>query len=716
MISRAQQAEATPPALVPALLVAALAAVWLLPGLGDHGLWSDAELPVLDRALAALGEARTGMLRQPVVPEALRTAGVSLFGDEVGVRLPHALAAVATAAACAWLAIARGLGHLGAAVAAAVVVSMPVFASGGRTAIGNPFGECFGAWALVFALLAARPSSPLLRGLLGSLSVAALVTAVASAGLVPGGVITLVAIATMAPPASRIGRWAVGVAVAVSGAVAIMLVAGQADGYIPLLGASKDLELVAKPELRRFSAALADLGHQSFPWLPVGLVGIALGRDRGLGAWLVGGIVIASAWSLHFGRVDVPLRVPVALATAAAVGAIADPQALRAARRAGVLLAALGIMVVAKDLELVPQDIAAPMFAFAVNEYPADALHTAARLGGFAKAVALALVAGLVLARKDGAAGPIERLLGRVRAAWRDAVPAVLVVLVAVAGSWLQSRTLLIDTSAKLSPKRVLTVFAALAEQGTVASVLATHRVRDRGLSYYGPAELEALSNRRDMATRLGTEAPQAMLMRTIDLAPVYQQLRSGGLPMYVLDDSHATLRLVSNVLPEGMTDRNRIPEVLSTSPYGLEHETLVRYEEFVEVVGWEVDGPIVRGREHTLKLELRVLRPLPGGAKIFARFVGGRLSRMNPDPQPLAEDFYPCNLWRAGDHVLHRYTFVAPMLEILPGEYDFVIGLRRGETKNYTITVPEGETGEFDVRIEDPKRAFAKIGRVQVW
>lgn len=720
------QAEASasssdaPSPWAPTLFAAGLAAAWLLPGLGVDGLWSDAELPVLDRVAAALGEARTGMLRSPFVPDALRSAAVSVFGDEFGLRLPHALAAVACTAAVVWLALTWGLGRLGATVAAAATLSMPVFSAGARTAIGNPFGECFGVWALIAVIVAARADAPWRRATMLAIAAALLAGAVASAGLVLGGLIPLLAIAAASPPRRIPMRWALGAAIVVIAVVAVVLVRGQGDGYIPLLGAAKDLELVDKPELRRFSAALSDLGHQSFPWLPLGLVGVALGRDRALAGWLLFGLVVASAWSLVYGRVDVPLRLPLAIGVAAAVSAIAEVRTPRAARRAAVLLAALGMLVLAKDLELAPEDIAAPLHAFAVNAYPADTLHTAARLGRFAKLAALALFAGLVLARHGEAPGLLERLLSRVPARLRDRAPAAALLAAALVGGWQQSRSLLGDTSAKLSPKRVLSVFTELATRGEVGPTLASHRVRDPGLAYYGPPELEALANRRDIFTRLagdsGAADPTAVLLRTIDLPAVYQQHRLAGADFFVLDDSHATLRLVSNVLPEGRVDRNRIPEVLSTEPFVLEHETFIRFEEFIEIIGWQVDGPLVRGRTQTLQLSIRVLRPLPGGAKIFARFLGGRLSRINPDPQPIAEDLYPCNLWRAGDYVLHRYEFVAPPLEILPGEYDFVIGLRRGESKNFEISAPTGELGEFDVRIEDPKRAFAKIGRVQVW
>jgi hypothetical protein len=147
-----------------------------------------------------------------------------------------------------------------------------------------------------------------------------------------------------------------------------------------------------------------------------------------------------------------------------------------------------------------------------------------------------------------------------------------------------------------------------------------------------------------------------------------------------------------------------------------LAHETLVRFESYVEVIGWEVTEPLVRGREATLQVAFRVLRPLPGGSKLHARFNRGRIARINGEAHELAEGLYPCNLWRPGDYVLHRFTFEVPVLETLPGSYDLVLGLRRSESENYDVTVPEGKDGEFGVRVADSKHDFATVGSVEVW
>jgi hypothetical protein len=713
-----------PPAATAAWVAGAIAALWLVIGLSDPGLLSLAELPVLDRVAAAMGEARSNLVRSPWLPDELRRLGVAAFGDELGVRVPHAVAVAATAAAIAWLAVAHGLGRLGAAVAVTVALSMPALAVAGRTATGNPFGECFAAWAIVGAIQGSRAASVRGAAIAWGLAAVSLGASVASSGLVPGGLVPLVAAAALVSSQTRVAAASLAALWLVLAVVAVSLVWRQADGYIPLLGAAKDLELVDKPQLRRFTGALADLGHQSFVWLPLGLVGIAMGRDRRLtvfaGTWLLGGLAVMSAWSLVYGRVDVPLRVPVALLAAAAVSAIADPQIHRNARRAAVVVGALSVLVMAKDLELLAEEIAMPLHVFAVNEYPAEALQTAARLGRGAKLVALAIVVGFVVSPGAVGDGRLARvvagLLARVPERARAVALPALVMAAAGVCAWTLSRTLVADTAAKLSPKRMLDTFATLVDRGALEPTLAMHRVRDRGLAYYGPEKIESLGNRRDVFQFLESETPRAALLRTLDLPAAYQQHRAASVPLFVLDDSHATLRLVSNVLPDGVTDRNRIPEVLSDAPFELANPTFVQFEQFVEVIGWEVDGPIVRGRKHTLQLSLHVLRPLPGGAKIHARFLGGRLSRINGDPQPIAEDLYPGNLWRKDDYILHRFEFEAPLLEIIPGEYDFVVGIARGENKNFEISLPEGTEGEYGVKIEDSKRAFAKIGRVQVW
>jgi hypothetical protein len=290
--------------------------------------------------------------------------------------------------------------------------------------------------------------------------------------------------------------------------------------------------------------------------------------------------------------------------------------------------------------------------------------------------------------------------------------------LAAGLGAWTHARVLVPRTAALLSLRRPLERHAQWVQSGALPRALAIHRLRDPGFDVYGPdpADVQVLASRRDIIGHLNTTAPRVALIRDIDFPTVHQSHHEHGWPLFVLDTSSFHMMLVSNVLVPGAEDLNRIPEVLHREPPTLAHETLVRFEQYVEIIGWQIDAPIVRGGKHTLQIAIRVLRPLPGGSKIYARFLQGRLSRINAEPHELAEGLYPCSLWRAGDYILHRFEFEAPTLEILPGDHEFVVGLRRSEKNNYEITVPEGKTGEHGVVIRDKKRNFATLGEVPVW
>src|SRR5687768_7261413 len=80
-----------------------VALVVFVPGLSDYGFWTEGEMPVLDRARAHLGAALSGLQRSPWLPDALRTRSYSIFGGELGLRLPHAICGAALVGiAIAW--------------------------------------------------------------------------------------------------------------------------------------------------------------------------------------------------------------------------------------------------------------------------------------------------------------------------------------------------------------------------------------------------------------------------------------------------------------------------------------------------------------------------------------------------------------------------------------------------------------------------------------
>jgi hypothetical protein len=80
-------------------------------------------------------------------------------------------------------------------------------------------------------------------------------------------------------------------------------------------------------------------------------------------------------------------------------------------------------------------------------------------------------------------------------------------------------------------------------------------------------------------------------------------------------------------------------------------------------------------------------------------------------EPHDLTGGALPPNYWRAGDYILHTHTMKVPWLEVLPGEHELIVGLRRSEKSNLKITKPEGSTGDHQVIVRGKAHEFAVIG-----
>ncbi|MCY1066468.1 hypothetical protein OV090_16940 [Nannocystis sp. RBIL2] len=731
------------------LVAGAVAALVLLPGHGAHGLWSQGEIGALQRAQAALGAALSGLERSPWLPDALRTQALALTGDPAAIRLPGAIATCILVALAAGLARALGLSATIALLAGAFALAFPLSLTQGRLALGDPVGELT-ATAAALLLAAALASPRLARGLaLAAAGAGALALAASASGLWLGVALPLAAAALWGPAPSRMSSGTLSSEhgekdmsdeaavpalrrplrlVLVAGALAAAGVAGflayhQQEGYIPALGAAKDLALRERPHIRGFHAALEDCGYQLFPWLPLVLLGLLQpGRARWPALWFAVGLALVSASSLLYGARAVPLTVPAAVLAAAAFARLVSARTPAAARRLALVLALAGCWIFAKDARRTPSRIGAALVpARGEHNYPAADLGAADLLAGLAGGAALALVLSAMFSAPgpggQGASRMSQRLyLARTRLpAW---LPAVIMIACLGRQTWSYGRDLLPRTSEQFSLLRPLTRWAAWAEAGSLPPTLGVHRVTDPGLDLYGPAadRRVPLATREALSGALRQPAPAAALIRTSELAALYQTARAGGFPLYVLDASNRDVLLVANTLPPGEADMNPIRRVLFDEPPQLAHQTLVRFDDFVEVIAWEWDEPVVRGRDVELRVVLRPLKAMPSGSKITVRLQQGRLSRVNPMPHDLVENVYPPQYWRPGDYLLHRFRVHVPTLEIVPGPHEVVIGVRRTESANYKITVPEGETGEHGVRVFAGPHEFAVVGELQVW
>ena len=272
--------------------------------------------------------------------------------------------------------------------------------------------------------------------------------------------------------------------------------------------------------------------------------------------------------------------------------------------------------------------------------------------------------------------------------------------------------------SEQISLRRPFVRLAAWTEAGALPTGLAVGRLRDPTLEIYGPpaAARHVVGTRAEIAAWLARPEPSAALIRQGELAGVFADARQGGWPLHVLDHGHRDAVLVANTLPAGTADEDPLLAIVGDGPPELANQTRVRFEDYLEVVGWQLDGPLLRGGAGTLVLGLRVLRPLPAGAQLNARLQGGRLSRIGGQPRPFADGLYPPNLWRAGDYITHRQRIEVPLLEVISGGHDLIVGVRVSPSKNLEISEPQGERGDYGVEIRDKQRSFARVGSVQVW
>lgn len=760
-----------------AVLTGLLAALALIPGHAAHGLWSSGEIPVLQRAQAVLGASLSGLERAPVLPDLLRTQALALSGDPAAIRLPGAIATSGLVALAALLTRVLGFPARVALLAGGFALAFPLSLSQGRLALGNPVGELLAALtALLFAaaLTAPRRARALAFALAGLL---ALALSLGASGLWLGVVLPLVAAALCGPvlpamspqtcphvprdlspapreapagptaaapdpspaqgsPASPRPSPAQDPAPLVRRPLRLLLVLGaltaagvagwlayhQGDGYIPVLGAAKDLTLRERPHVRGFVASLEDCGYQLFPWLPLILLGLLQpGRARWPALWFAAGLALTTAWSLVYGAGAVPLSVPAAVLAAAAFARLTSPRTPLVARRIALVLALAGCWVFAKDARRTPSRIGAPLVPpRGEHVYPAAELGAPDLLAGLAQGAGLALLLATLLVQ----AGPsghapsrLSRALGRARAGLPAWLPAALMLAALARQTWAYSRDLLPRTSEQHSLLRPLARFAAWHASGELPGPLGIHRLTDPGVDLYGPPpdQRAPLTTREALTTLLRGAAPAAAMIRASELPPLHQAARAARFPLHVLDASNRDLLLVANVLPAGADDKNPILRVLFDAPPALAHDTLLRFDDYVEIIAWEWDEPLVRGREVELRVVLRPLKPLPSGSKITVRLQQGRLSRINPLAHDLVENIYPPQHWRAGDYLLHRFRVQVPTLEVLPGPHEVVVGMRRTERANYKITLP-AELDSPGVHIFGEAREFARIGEVQVW
>ncbi|MCA9694542.1 MAG: hypothetical protein KC636_33500, partial [Myxococcales bacterium] len=679
----------------------------VLPGLTEHGIWSSSELPAVNRARAALGEPLADLIRSPWLLDWVRTRALAAAGVLEAVRIPGALAICGVVGLATGFARALRLPIWTAALAGALALSMPGLQSAGRLAHGNAVGELL-AGIGVIAGLSAVAGIGWRRLAAGIVSLTALGLAVAACGLFLGGFLPVSAIALAAPGRHRVPRALVGVTATLLAAACGYLMYHQGDGYLPILAAARDLNLVARPEARSFAATLGDWGYQSFPWLPIAAIGLLRPKSAAPAAsWLLVGLAACSLWSAIYGEIALPLTVPTAIVGAAGLRAIVAADAPLGGRRFLVLVAVAGFLVMGKDGQRTPSRIGAPLGGKpGEHMFAAEESGAGEQIPGFAKLAALGVLLAAMAAprpvddrRRPPTSGRFAAVRGRIReqidrfapASARCVAAAAVLLVVVTRQGVVYARVLIPALSAHESPKIPLQRHQSWAAAGTLPATLGIGQLRDPALPLYGvdKAARVELKGRVRVAEWLARDEPSVALTRDTELAYLHQIHREAGWPLYLLDGSNKSLVLVSNTLPAGASDQSPLPAIVSDAPPALAHETLLRFEDKVEVVGWQITEPVVRGAEVTVELALHVIGRMPTQTEIYARLQRGKLSRVHPAADKPTGGLYPASSWREGDYILHRVTFKVPALEVVVGAHELVVGIKQSKTKNLAISVP---------------------------
>jgi len=697
------------------LLALVVAGLVIFPGLLATGLWTHLELEAYDQTEAWLGEPVRGVVRSPWLPIWLRAQARLVFESAEAIRIPGAVASCVTVALAAMLARLRGWSSKQAFLVAGFALSFPILGATGRLAAGTAIGETFAGIGIFLAWIGWQ-SSGIQRWFCAVVATLAIATASLSMGIVLGGVLPLAAVAWMAPKTHKKAQIGLMTLAAALAAGAGYLCFHQGDGYIPVLGAAKDARLLELPTSRNGTSPLTEFGYQFFPWLPLMIVGLMFpGRDRWPAQWLVLGIAIASGWALVYGRIALPLVIPAAMVCAAGFRVLFASRSLTA-RRLGLATAVGGMLILAKDGARTPSLIGDPLGHHGERLYPAQPLGAGERLAGLSKLGILGLGAIWFFARRrreqteSAETSRLDRLRDRLE--WLPWTIAAGILGHQAMGVHQQ---LIAGMGTHASARQPLEAHASWARAGELPATLGTSMVDDPSIALYGPEQLHKLHGRLGTHKWLAGPGPAVALIRRGDLPQLVQQHRAEGWPLFVLDSSHFQLSLVSNRLPTGAREHNPLATIVVDEPPALAHTTHVRFEDAVEVIGWEIEGPIIRGRPFTIVIALRALDKLPVQTAIYARLQKGRLSRINYLPVPVTDKQYPPNLWRAGDIVVHRQTVVTPTLEIVSGNHDLVIALQPTKTRNFRISEPTERETE-GVTILDSGRHFASVGQVMVW
>jgi 4-amino-4-deoxy-L-arabinose transferase-like glycosyltransferase len=642
-----------------------LAALLLLPRLGAFGFWEPWE--------ARLAESSSGVAVSPAVA-ALLAAGARLGGGEAAARLVFALAGVAAVLAVYW--VGAGLfGRRAAGLAAAALVTMPLFSFQARQLLSD-MPQVLGL-ALSLGLARYAWGGGRWRDL--GIGVAGMALATVSGGALIGVGVPCAAVAG-ALLVARDGRRRLAIGLAVVAALVVLVGLARthtAGVYSITLGGVPRL---GSPALT-FEWVIKQVGFGLFPWSALAFFALGAplaGADEErlpaarVCLLLFAGFAFALATvrGLLVGEGRFAALAPIALA----IGAFLDEQLERPPERIVALLAAVGTVLVARDLFLEPEDL------FSVHTL--EKVKWPAMLGG----KNLLLGAGIAFAAALWFGVGMRKRLG----IWAT---------VAVAGvfSLLLGQQLVPALSRHLSPRTVVDAYRRAATGG---EPLARYRVDSEGSSALRPVAGPTLTTPHAVAGHLSRSDRAFVVIGADDLPPVDEALKMARAPYAVLDASSSRILLLTNRLGPGEEDQNPLrPFVWMGASEGdrppWPAPRVVRSSVFVDsiqLLGADFPTTVRRPGGLPLTLYFRVLRKPPPGHMIFVHMATPGEALVNGDHPPVGDKFPTAN-WVPGEYIRDVSTVDLPLAVTSAGIYHLVVGIWPGGNRpGVKITAGESD------------------------
>jgi hypothetical protein len=249
--------------------------------------------------------------------------------------------------------------------------------------------------------------------------------------------------------------------------------------------------------------------------------------------------------------------------------------------------------------------------------------------------------------------------------------------------------------SAHFSPREIYDTYNTLARRG---EPLAEYRVSGRAATYYAHGDVREIETQQALVDYLVDESGRKWAAFPADeLAAVNRAYRRRrGEHLFIADARSARVVLATSQPLRGTRNQNFVAEsVRDDVPERIQHRVGARYEDKIELVGFDLDLPndgyVGAGQTFAVIWYWKALRQVPGGFKVFLH-VDGQGNRLNGDHDPV-DGRYPVRLWDEGDVVVDRQELTVPA-NYRPGTYTFYIGFYSGSTR---LHVEQGREDDAD-------------------